>query len=147
MRNLEEILEEFENTRLAFITYRKKGDMKKDALLEYQGRFIDLKAEIRPFKTKLLGETTRRDDKAATAIKFRIAVAIHEGEFKDEEGKLFFEKCSINQAEKFASASKAYKDFLHERVFFKRSYVNLSDVRNDAESYINLTKDLLKNIQ
>ena len=78
-RELEDIIQDFENNRLAFQSYRKKSELKKEALLEYQARFIDIKAELRPIKRKMIKQWTRRDDKAATAMKFRIAIAIHKG--------------------------------------------------------------------
>jgi hypothetical protein len=143
---LNEILESFENTKLAFQSYRKKGELKKDELLEYQSRFVDIKSDLRPYKVEMIKEWTRRDDKAASAIKFRIALAIHEGRFKDEKGKLLYDECSMNMAEKFASGCEKYKEFVDQRAFYKESLTNISELRNDAESYINLIKDILKTL-
>ena len=105
-RELEEILQEFEDTRTSFNTYRSKKEVGKGALLEYQSRFLNLRSELRYMKANLLGEWIKRDDKAATGIKFRIAIAIHEGKYSDEKGDLIYDACTINQAEKFASGSK-----------------------------------------
>lgn len=143
-RKLEEIIEDFENNRISFKAFRDKKELNKATLLEYQARFVDIKAELRPYRKKLLGEVVKRDDKAATAIKFRIAIAIHEGELKDDKGKLIYEKCSINQAEKFASGSKKYKSFIDQRSFYKESYLNVSSLHSDCDGFINLIKDLLK---
>lgn len=147
MRELEEIIEDFENTRTSFRNYRSKKEMNKDTLIEYEHRFLDLSSELRPIKANLLGEWIKRDDKASTAIKGRITVAIHEGEFKDEEGNLIYDECSINQAEKFAAGAQKYKEFLSQRSFYKESYTNVADLRNDCSGYVNLIKDILKTIQ
>lgn len=143
-RKLDEILEEYENTRLAFRSFLGNKELKKEALLEFQNRFVNLKADIRPFAKSVAGAYEKRSDKQATAIKFRIAVAIHNGEFKDDEGKLIYDECSINQAEKYASASDPYKEFLEQKSFYKESYINIRDVREDLNSYINLVKDYLR---
>lgn len=145
-KELEQIIDEFENLRDAFSSYRKTKEVKKDALIEYEARFVDLKADLRPHRKYVAAEWQKRDDKAATGIKFRIAVAIHEGNFKNEQGELIYDECSINQAEKFASGSEAYKEFLSQRSFFKESLVNITDLRNDMDGYINLIKDILKTI-
>lgn len=143
-RSLEEIIEDFENNRVSFKEYRQKGDFNKTTLLEYEGRFVDLKAELRPYKKEMIKEWIRRDDKAASAIKFRIAIAIHEGEFRDDKGNLIYEQCSINQAEKFASGCQKYKEFIDQRSFYKESLTNITDIRNDCDSFANLIKDMLK---
>lgn len=146
-KELEEILDDFEKTRLAFSSYRSKKEVVKSALLEYEARFVDLRAELRPHRKFVAAEWQKRDDKAATGIKFRIAIAIHKGEYRDKDTKeLIYEKCSINQAEKFASGSDAYREFLDQRSFYKESLVNITDLRNDIDGYINLIKDILKTI-
>jgi len=146
-RLLEEIIEDFENNRISFKAFREIKDLNKTTLIEYQARFLDIKAELRPYKVDMVKQWIRRDDKAATAIKFRIAIAIHEGNFKDKEGKLIYEKCSINQAEKYASGCEQYKEFVDQRAFYKESMTNISDLRNDCDSFANLIKDILKTIQ
>lgn len=146
-RELKDIIEDFNNNRISFAEYRKKGEMSRPPLLEYQARFVDIKAELRPFKVDMIKQWTRRDDKAATAIKYRIAIAIHDGTFRDSEGKMVYEQCSITQAEKFASGCKEYKDFVDQRAFYKESLTNVSDLRNDCDSFANLIKDMLKTIQ
>lgn len=143
-KELEQVIDDFENLRDAFSSYRKKKEVKKDALIEYEARFVDLRADLRPHRKHVAAEWQKRDDKAATGIKFRIAVAIHEGNFKNDKGELIYDECSINQAEKFASGSQAYKEFLDQRSFFKESLVNITDLRNDIDGYINLIKDILK---
>ena len=91
---------------------------------------------------KYTHEWTRRDDKAATAIKFRIAVAMTKGEYPsgDDEVKL----PTITNAEKLASGSKEYREFVDQRGFYKESLTNLTDTREDINSYINEIKDRLK---
>jgi hypothetical protein len=142
MRPLAEILTEYEELRKSFRNTTKSGSLTKDSLIEFQGRFIDLKADLKYWKVKYTHEWTRRDDKAATAIKFRIAVAMTRGEYPsgDEEVKL----PTITNAEKLASGSKEYRDFVDQRGFYKESLTNLSDTREDINSYINEIKDRLK---
>ncbi len=144
MRKLEEIIEDYDGLRDNFRNFTSKGDVNKNSLIEFQGRFIDLKSELRYWKKYLTNGWTRRDDKAATAIKFRIAIAISKGEFKDDEGNTLFEKCSITSAEKYASGCQKYKDFVDQRAFYKESLTNVSDLREDINSYINEIKDRLK---
>jgi hypothetical protein len=142
MRLLEEILNEYEELRKSFRNTTRSGSLTKDSLIEFQGRFIDLKADLKYWKVKYTHEWTRRDDKAATAIKFRIAVAMTRGEYPtgDEEVKL----PTITNAEKLASGSKEYREFVEQRGFYKESLTNLSDTREDINSYINEIKDRLK---
>jgi hypothetical protein len=142
MRPLEEILTEYENTRQSYRAFTRNGDGNKNTLIEYQGRFIDLKADLKYWRVKYTHEWTRRDDKAATAIKFRIAVAMTRGEYPsgDDEVKL----PTITNAEKLASGSKEYREFVEQRGFYKESLTNLSDTREDINSYINEIKDRLK---
>lgn len=146
-RELQEIIEDFEDNRISFSEFRRKGELNKHTLLEYQARFVDIKAELRPFKVEMIKEWTRRDDKAATAIKFRIAVAIHQGTFKNEAGKLIYEMCSITAAEKYASGCDKYKEFVDQRAFYKESMTNVTDLRNDCDSFANLIKDILRTVQ
>ena len=142
MRALEEILTEYEELRGSFRNFTKVGDGNRNTLIEFQGRFIDLKADLKYWKVKYTYEWTRRDDKAATAIKFRIAVAMTRGEYPtgDEEVKL----PTITNAEKLASGSKEYREFVEQRGFYKESLTNLSDTREDINSYINEIKDRMK---
>jgi hypothetical protein len=142
MRPLEEILTEYEELRKSFRNTTRSGSLTKDSLIEFQGRFIDVKADLKYWRVKYTHEWTRRDDKAATAIKFRIAVAMTRGEYPtgDEEVKL----PTITNAEKLASGSKEYREFVEQRGFYKESLTNLSDTREDINSYINEIKDRLK---
>lgn len=145
-RKLDIIIDDFDSFRESFNDYRKNKDINKDTLIEFESRLVDLRADLRPHRKEVAAEWQKRDDKAATGIKFRIAIAIHEGRFKDKEGVLIYDKCSINQAEKFASGSDAYREFLDQRSFYKESLVNITDLRNDIDGYINLIKDILKTI-
>lgn len=142
MRPLDEILNEYEELRKSFRNTTKSGSLTKDSLIEFQGRFIDVKADLKYWRVKYTHEWTRRDDKAATAIKFRIAVAMTRGEYEtgDQETKL----PTITNAEKLASGSKEYREFVEQRGFYKESLTNLSDTREDINSYINEIKDRLK---
>ena len=143
MRSLEEIIEEYENTRESFKNFTKVGDANKDTLLEYQQRFLDLKADLRPWHTQTLRNSENRSDKGATAIKMRIAVAMVRDEFEFEEGeKPMYEKApSISTADKYAAATKQYKEFLNQRTFHKESFVNIADLREDLSGYITLCRD------
>lgn len=146
-RELSEIIQDFEDNRISFKEFRGKGELNKTTLLEYQARFVDIKAELRPFKVEMVKEWTRRDDKAATAIKFRIALAINEGSFRDDKGVVLYKDCtSITAAEKYASGCQKYKEFVDQRSFYKESLTNVSDLRNDCDSFANLIKDILKTL-
>ena len=146
MRPLEEILEKYENTRQSFKNFTSVGDANKDTLLEYQQRFLDLKADLRPWHTKTLRDSENRSDKGATAIKMRIAIAMIKDEYVFENGeKPMYEKPpTITNADKFAAATKQYKEFLDQRTFYKESFVNVADLREDLQGYINIVKDRLK---
>jgi len=142
MRPLEDILTDYEETRQTYRSFTKIGDGNKNSLIEFQGRFIDLKADLKYWKVKYTHEWTRRDDKAATAIKFRIAVAMTRGEYPT--GDVEIKLPTITNAEKLASGSKEYREFVEQRGFYKESLTNLSDTREDINSYINEIKDRLK---
>lgn len=129
-RNLSDIIEDFDNLRITYRLVIQEKEVSRETLLEFQGRFNDLKADLRPHHAEVSRQYTTRDDKAATAIKYRLAVAISQGEHED------FESCSINQAEKYAPASKEYKKFLEQRAFWKESLVNINDLRDDISSYL-----------
>lgn len=146
MRKLEDIIEDYEELRRSFKNFTKVSDNNKDSLIEYQHRFIDLKADLRYWHTKMMYASTKRDEKACTGIKFRIAVAMVRDEYVWSEGeKPMYDKApSIGNAEKFASASKQYKEFLEQRAFYKESLTNINDLRDEISSYINLIKDRLK---
>ena len=142
MRPLEEIIEEYENTRQSFKNFTSKGDQSKDTLLEFQHRFIDLRADLRYWHTKMLSASENRSDKNATAIKMRIACSMVKDEYIFEEGTnpLYDKAPSISNAEKFAGGSKEYKEFLQQRTFYKESFVNIADLREDIQNYIILTR-------
>lgn len=142
MRPLEEILTDYEELRGSFRNFTRTGDGNKNTLIELQGRFIDLKADLKYWKVKYTHEWTRRDDKAATAIKFRIAVAMTRGEYPTEDREVKLP--TITNAEKLASGSKEYREFVEQRGFYKESLTNLSDTREDINSYINEIKDRMK---
>lgn len=145
MKKLEDIIEEYNELRDSFKNFISRDYTNKDSLLEYQSRFVDLRAELRPWHSKISKEYTRRDDKACTGIKFRIAVAMVRGEYAWDDEKPMYDKLpSISTAEKYASATQKYKKFLDERAFYKESVANINDLREDMLSYINLIKDKLK---
>lgn len=128
-RSLEQIIEDFDDIRSSFRSLTRSGNENRESLIEFQSRFNDLKADLRPIHAQVSREWTARDDKSATAIKYRLAVAISKGAHPD------FDSCSINQAEKYAPASKEYKDFIAQRSFWKESLVNVNDLRDDINSY------------
>jgi hypothetical protein len=142
MKPLEEIIEEYENLRQSFKNFTSKGDQSKDTLLEFQHRFIDLRADLRYWHTKMLSASENRSDKNATAIKMRIACSMVKDEYIFEEGTnpLYDKAPSISNAEKFAGGSKEYKEFLQQRTFYKESFVNVADLREDIQNYVILTR-------
>jgi hypothetical protein len=145
VRDIKEIIESYETTRVSFRDFTRVGDLNnKLALIEFEGRFADIKADLRYWKSKYTGEWTRRDDKSATAIKFRIAVAIVNNEYKGADGNPLFEKCSITNAEKYASGSPEYRDFVQSRAFYRESLTNISELREDCGTFIMEIKDRLK---
>ena len=146
MRPLEEIIEEYDNLRASFKNFTNVSENNKDSLIEYQHRFVDLKADLRYWHTKMMHAATKRDEKACTGIKFRIAVAMVRDEYVWSEGEkpMYDKPPAIGNAEKFASASKQYKEFLEQRAFYKESLSNVNDLRDEISSYINLIKDRLK---
>ncbi len=141
---LTELIEKYEETRVQYRDFINRGDNNKNTLLEFQSRFVDLKASLRPYHTYFINEWTRRDDKSATSIKFRICVAISEGRYDDEDDPTVYEKCSITSAEKYASGTLRYKKFIEERGFYRESLTNITDLRDDCSFYINEVKDRLK---
>lgn len=149
MRPLLEIIEDFENTRSSFKSFCNTGDNNKDTLLEFQHRFVDLKCDLRPWHTKMLKASENHSDKGATAIKMRICVSMVKGEYKFAEGEtpMYEKPPSISNGDKYAGASKEYKKFLDQRVFYKESLVNVADLREDLNSLITLARDRHSKIQ
>ena len=143
MRPLEEILTDYEELRGSFKNFTSVGDANKDTLLEYQQRFLDLKADLRPWHTKMMNAAEMRSDKGATAIKMRIAVAMVKDEyvFAENEKPMYEKAPSITNADKFAAATRQYKEFLDQRTFAKESFVNVADLREDLQGYITLCRD------
>lgn len=143
MRPLEEIIEEYDNTRRSFKNFTNVGDSNKDTLLGYQQRFLDLKADLRPWHTKMMHASEMRSDKGATAIKMRIAVAMVKDEyiFAENEKPMYEKPPTISNADKYAAATKQYKEFLDQRTFHKESFVNVADLREDLQGYITLCRD------
>ena len=143
MRPLEEILTEYEGLRDTFRHFTKVGDANKDTLLEYQQRFLDLKADLRPWHTKMMSYAEARSDKGATAIKMRIAIAMVKDEYIFAEGEkpMYDKPPTISNADKYAAATKQYKEFLDQRTFHKESFVNVADLREDLQGFITLCRD------
>ena len=143
MRPLEDIIEEYENTRESFKNFTNVGDANNNTLLEYQQRFLDLKADLRPWHTKMMSYAEARSDKGATAIKMRIAIAMVKDEYIFAEGEkpMYDKPPTISNADKFAAATKQYKEFLDQRTFHKESFVNVADLREDLQGLITLCRD------
>ena len=143
MRLLEEILTDYEELRGSFKNFTKVGDSNKDSLLEFQQRFLDLKADLRPWHTKMMSASEMRSDKGATAIKMRIAIAMVKDEytFGENEKPMYDKPPTISNADKFAAATKQYKEFLDQRTFHKESFTNIADLREDLQGYITLCRD------
>lgn len=146
MRELKDILEEYENIREAFRHFSLNGNGNKETIMNFQQKFLDLKADLRPWHVQTLRRSENRSEKAATAIKMRIAISMIKGEYEFKEGeKPMYEKLpTISSADKFAAATKEYKEFLDQRTFHRESFVNIADLREDLQGYINITKDRLK---
>lgn len=144
MRPIEDIIEEYNVTRETFHNYTSVGEIKKESLNTLQEKFVSLKADLTAWKAKSTSHYTRTDDKSATAIKYRITVAISKGEFTDKDATEPMPKTTLSMAEKLAAGSKTYKEFLDKRAFNKETLTNITDVREDCNSYINLIKDLIK---
>jgi len=143
MRPIEDIIIEYEELRGSFKNFTSVGDANKDTLLEYQQRFLDLKADLRPWHTKMMHASEMRSDKSATAIKMRIAIAMVKDEytFSEEEKAMYEKPPTISNADKFAAATKQYREFLDQRAFWKESFVNVADLREDLQGYITLCRD------
>lgn len=139
-RPLEDILKDYEEIRASFRHCATYGDCTKDSLLEFQGRFTDLKADLRPIHNEVVRQWTKRDDKASSGIKYRICSAISKGAM---EG---YEACSMAQAEKLSAGSEPYKKFLEERAFWRESLNNINDLRDDIASYCVEISNRLKNM-
>jgi len=143
IRPLEEIITEFYEIKDNFKNFSLTGDNNKETLLEFQHRFVDLKSDLRYWHTKMLNASEMRSDKGATAIKMRIAVAMVKDEYVWSEGeKPMYDKApAISNAEKFAAATKQYKEFLNQRTTHKENFTNVADLREDINSYITLVRD------
>ncbi len=142
-RDLQEIINDYEELRSSFSSSNRNGSINKEALLEFQHKFIDLKADLRDWHTKMLHFAENRSDKGATAIKMRIAISMVKGQytFKDGETPMYEKAPSISNADKFAAATEEYKEFLKQRTFYKESFTNVADLREDINSYITLIRD------
>lgn len=142
MRPLEEILTDYDELRNSFRNFTKVGDANNNTLLEYQQRFLDLKADLRPWHTKMMHASEMRSDKSATAIKMRIAVSMIRGEYVfTDEVPMYDKPPTMTNADKFAAATKEYKEFLVQRAFHKESFVNIADLREDLTGLITLCRD------
>lgn len=144
MKELGEIFDEYQNLRQNFRDFTKRGDGNKEVLIEFQGRFNDIKADLTGWKSKYLNEYTKRDDKYLTALKSRIILLISKGEFVDTNGEKY-DKMSPSSAEKIAGGTNMYMSLIESRPEYKEYFVNLSDIREDVTSFINEIKDRLKN--
>lgn len=144
MNSLEKIIEDFSSLRESFHNYTAKGEVKKETLNDFQEKFVRLKADLTSWKAKLTNKWVRFDDKSATSIKYRIAVAISRGDFTDKDATEPMPKASLSMAEKMAAGSNTYKDFIDKRAFHKESVTNISDIREDCNSYITLIINMVK---
>jgi hypothetical protein len=84
-----------------------------------------------------------RSDKQSTAIKHRIGLSMVKGEyvFGGNEKPMYEKLPTITNSEKYAAATKEYKEFLIQRAFYKESYINIADLREDLSGYITLCRD------
>lgn len=139
---LDEIIESYDALRVNFREFSTNGEDTKDSLLEYQRRFLEIKADLRPFHKEVASKYERRNDKSCTAVKYRIYCEIIKGNFKDSDGTII-EKLPHTQAEKVSAGTQTYKEFLNQRAFYKESYINISDIREEVTNYITLIRDRL----
>lgn len=146
MRPIEDILEEYNTVRETFHNYTSVGEIKKESLNVLQEKFVSLKADLTEWKAKFTNNWTRHDDKSATAIKYRIAVAISRGEFTDKGDTEPMPKTTLSMAEKLAAGCKTYKEFIDQRAFNKETLNNISDIREDCNSYITLIINITKGL-
>ena len=121
---LEEIKVDFDDLVDVYVNDVFK-DRSKDTLHEYTDRFTRLYKEIGKYCSETYGYRTMHDDKAASAIKARIARKLMEDE-----------KMSWNKAESLAAASSEYMDFLEQRVFYYESWDSVDHLRNTLKQYI-----------
>lgn len=147
MKSIEEIIEEFNTVKETFHNYISVGEVKKESLNTLQSKFVEIKSDLREWKSLYTRNWTRTDDKAATAIKYRIAVAISRGEFTDKGDDAPLPRTTLSMAEKIAAGSKTYKEFVDKRAFNKETLTNLSDLREDCTSYITLIINLCRGLQ
>lgn len=143
MTELEDVIEAYNNIRKAYKEYCRNSEVRKEGLIEYESKFIEIKANLTRWKAKMTGEWTRYDDKAATAVKYRIAMKMYREGFTDINGDKY-EKTSLSSSEKMAAGTEQYQKFIADRAFYKESFVNIADTKDDVNSYINLIKDQLK---
>ena len=146
MRPIEEILEEYNTVRETFHNYTSVGEVKKESLNTLQEKFVKIKADLTSWRAKYTNSYCRFDDKAATAIKYRIAVAISRGEFTDKDDTDPIPRTTLSMAEKLAAGSKTYKDFVDKRAFNKETLTNLTDLREDCNSYATLIINMVKGL-
>lgn len=134
--SLEEIIETYENLRKSYRREFEKIDIPREALLEYQGRFTDLKASLRPIYAEVVKSYSHYDDKACTAVKYQLCISIAEGRLRHPDGSLKYPTCSINQAEKYAAGSDEYLAYIKKRSFWKESMINVTGLREDINGYL-----------
>lgn len=127
---LDEIIENYENLIKSFRHFTKNSEANRESLIEFQGMFTDLKSSLRVHHNEVMRNWTKRDDKSATAIKYRMAISISKGDMAG------FDSCSMSQAEKYAAGCPEYKEFIKQRSFWKESLNNLSSLRDDINSYL-----------
>ena len=82
--HLASVIEDFNKDRTEYRNLVNRSEVARETLLDFQGKFTDLKARVRPIHTEIAKHYSAHDDKGATAIKYRIAYAISEGRFKDD---------------------------------------------------------------
>lgn len=126
---LETIYEEFKQLRTEYIgdPYKGSGDKGElDRLQDYADRFTELHTQIRPICTEVYGFRTKHDDKAATAIRSRIAQKLLEDKVVN----------SLNKAEQMAPSTDEYSEFLENRIFYYKSWDSINHLRESIKQYI-----------
>jgi len=136
---LKEFLLDYQTIRDSFEGFSSTSNYNMQTLLEFEERFINLKEKLIPIKAYYSGQYKKRDDKACSAIRARIAIAIKDGTHPTiEQAK------TISASDTKAYASKEYKEFLDQRSAYYETYVQLDDLFQVLENYRILVKDLMR---
>lgn len=129
---LEKFVLDYESLRKEYSQFLSSGGARdKHVLSSFQSKFNNLKGDLVQVYPYILKEQVRRDNKAMTAVKARLARAIHEGRYKDFEATNSWNKC-----ESLAASTDEYRDMLEQRAFWYESLETLTEIKFSIQSYI-----------